>query len=239
MSDELVIECARCRVPKRRRACDADGGAAPRGCPTIHATETLAAATRVYEDEAVATFARLASCQEAAGYVREGGDVRPALTRLEEVCEFAKRAGFRRLGIAFCGGLLEEARVLDEILVGRGFEVASAVCKVGGVVKEDLGLADSEKVRPGTFETMCNPIAQAELLNRAGVELNILLGLCVGHDALFMRHATAPCTVLAVKDRVLGHNPLAALYTSGSYYRHLRSPEVAQTPPGTSRTSGG
>jgi len=29
--------------------------------------------------------------------------------------------------------------------------------------------------------------------------------------------------VLAVKDRVLGHNPLAALYTSGTYYNRLRN----------------
>jgi hypothetical protein len=27
--------------------------------------------------------------------------------------------------------------------------------------------------------------------------------------------------VMAVKDRVFGHNPLAALYLSGSYYRRL------------------
>jgi uncharacterized metal-binding protein len=115
--------------------------------------------------------------------------------------------------------------VLDEILTARGFEVASVVCKVGSVPKEDLGLLDGEKIRPGGFEAMCNPIAQAELLNRAGTELNLLLGLCVGHDALFIRHASAYTTVVAVKDRVLGHNPLAALYTSRSYYRHLRPVE--------------
>jgi uncharacterized metal-binding protein len=69
---------------------------------------------------------------------------------------------------------------------------------------------------------MCNPILQAQVLNSEQTELNILLGLCVGHDSLFLKYAEAPCTVLAVKDRVTGHNPLAALYTLDSYYRALK-----------------
>lgn len=45
-----------------------------------------------------------------------------------------------------------------------------------------------------------------------------MLGLCVGHDTLFMKYAKAPMTVLAVKDRVTGHNPLAAVYLAQGYY---------------------
>jgi hypothetical protein len=62
----------------------------------------------------------------------------------------------------------------------------------------------------GIMEPMCTPIAQAEVLNTEKVDLAILLGLCVGHDTLFLKYCHVPCTVLAVKDRVLGHNPLAA-----------------------------
>ena len=65
---------------------------------------------------------------------------------------------------------------------------------------------------------MCNPLGQARALDQAGTELNLLLGLCVGHDSLFMRHSVAPVTVLAAKDRVLGHNPLAAIYMADGYY---------------------
>ena len=71
------------------------------------------------------------------------------------------------------------------------------------------------------MDTMCNPILQALIVNDARTQLNVLLGLCVGHDSLFLRYAKAPATVLAVKDRVTGHNPLAAIYTSGSYYAWL------------------
>jgi len=65
---------------------------------------------------------------------------------------------------------------------------------------------------------MCNPIGQARRLEKAETQLNVMLGLCVGHDSLFLRHSHAPVTVLAVKDRVLGHNPLAAVYTADGYY---------------------
>jgi uncharacterized metal-binding protein len=68
---------------------------------------------------------------------------------------------------------------------------------------------------------MCNPITQAEILNTEKTEFNIMVGLCVGHDSLFLQHVKAPTTVLIVKDRVFGHNPAAALYLSGSYYKKL------------------
>jgi uncharacterized metal-binding protein len=234
MSDDRSITCARCDVPKGRRACDSVGGAAPRGCPTHEQGEGLAAAAAAYADPAIREFAAHASRQEADGYVDRDTAARAVLTRIEEVCRFADRAGFRRLGLAFCAGLLREAAVLDEILAAHGFDVVSVVCKVGAVPKEELGLGDADKIRPGGFESMCNPIAQAELLNRAGTQLNLMLGLCVGHDALFLRHAAAPCTVVAVKDRVLGHNPLAALYTSSSYYRRLLSGGTSPSTPARS-----
>jgi uncharacterized metal-binding protein len=68
---------------------------------------------------------------------------------------------------------------------------------------------------------MCNPVFQAKLLNQAATQFNILLGLCVGHDSLFFQYAQAPTTVLAVKDRVTGHNPLAAVYLADTYYKRL------------------
>ena len=62
---------------------------------------------------------------------------------------------------------------------------------------------------------------QAQLLNAQKTDLNVVVGLCVGHDSLFMKHSDAPVTTLITKDRVLGHNPAAALYTSNFYYKRL------------------
>ena len=134
---------------------------------------------------------------------------------------FARRIGVTHLGIATCAGLLREARLAQEIFEAQGFVVDAVCCKVGSIPKEEIGVADEEKIRPGQYEALCSPIGQAMLLNEAGTGLNVVIGLCVGHDSLFFMHSKAPATVLVVKDRVLGHNPVAALYTSHSYYHHL------------------
>ena len=112
---------------------------------------------------------------------------------------------------------------MGKILKARGFELVSVICKAGGTPKEFLGLNDKEKVYQDQWEPTCNPVYQAELLNRAGCDFNVLLGLCVGHDSLFFMNAKAPTTVLAVKDRVTGHNPLAAVYLSEGYYGFVKS----------------
>jgi uncharacterized metal-binding protein len=150
---------------------------------------------------------------EAAGYC--------VATRVEETMDFARRMGWHRLGIAHCVGLTVEAKAARDIFVAGGFEVFTVCCKLGSVDKEAVGVKDEEKLHPGQYESMCNPLAQAALLAQAGTEFNVVMGLCVGHDSLFFMHSKAPVTVLVVKDRVLGHNPVAALYTRHSYYRRL------------------
>jgi uncharacterized metal-binding protein len=100
----------------------------------------------------------------------------------------------------------------------------SVVCKVGAVPKEELGLKDEEKIFRGEHESMCNPVLQAMIVNDAETDFNILLGLCVGHDSMYFKYASAPTTVLAVKDRVAGHNPLACINTFGNYYSWLSEP---------------
>lgn len=143
------------------------------------------------------------------------------LTRVEEVLAFAGRFGAHKIGLATCVGLIEETRIFSKILKKNGFEPYSVLCKVGSVDKNRIGLDDDLKIRPGTFEGMCNPILQARLLNEWGAEMNVVIGLCVGHDALFYKHSEALVTTLIVKDRVLAHNPAAALYTSSSYYSRV------------------
>ena len=113
----------------------------------------------------------------------------------------------------------------------------SVCCKVGSVDKERLGVTDREKVRPGTFEPACNPVAQARILNEVGTDLNVVVGLCVGHDILFSRHSKAPVTTLVVKDRVTGHNPVAVLYGQPFYYRRLVKAKV-EVPGGGGTPSG-
>ena len=74
---------------------------------------------------------------------------------------------------------------------------------------------------------MCNPVLQAKLLNKAKTDLNVVVGLCVGHDSLFYKYSEALTTTAVTKDRVLGHNPVAALYTADSYYSKLKKSNIS------------
>jgi len=139
----------------------------------------------------------------------DGGD---DLNRVQETMDFARRMGASHLGISFCVGFREEAKVLARVLRANGFEVSSVCCKTGAVPKEKLGILEAQKVRPGEPEMICNPLAQAELLNRDGVQLALILGQCVGHDSATMSKLDAPAVCLVAKDRVLAHNTVAALY---------------------------
>lgn len=146
------------------------------------------------------------------------------LTRVEEIIEFAKRIGARKIGIATCAGLIEEAKIFAEILTAKGLEYYSVICKVGSVDKTEIGVLEEHKIRPGGHESMCNPILQARILNYHQTDLNVVVGLCAGHDSLFIKYSDALVTTLITKDRVTGHNPAAALYTAHSYYKRLLQP---------------
>ena len=188
----------------------------PRNCPCSE-KEEQEKIKKLYNEEENYKLAYNSALVEAEGYCKN--------TRLEEIMDFANKCNFKKLGVAFCVGLNKEAKILCSILKNNGFEVNSVVCKNGSIPKEFLNIKDSEKVSPGTYEPMCNPIGQAIFLNESKTELNIILGLCVGHDSLFIKHSNAPITVFAVKDRVLGHNPLAVIYQAEAYYKNKLFPQ--------------
>lgn len=219
--------CASCKTERPQKICSSKNGIATKGCPTVTAQEVLDSANKEYNDPDTGLFALQASRQEAACYAnREQRPyvMQPSKTRIIEICEFAERMDYDLLGLAFCIGLSKEAELVQEILKEHGFDVVSILCKAGRTPKETIGIQDHEKIYQGKDESMCNPIFQAKLLNAQKAQFNILLGLCVGHDSLFIKYANAPTTVLAVKDRVTGHNPLAAIYLSSSYYRKVHQP---------------
>jgi len=228
MIEDRYPRCARCPT----RVCENMGGKAgenppslekaPAFCPMKLMPEVITGALSEYDKPEVREFARLASIQEAECYERLPDGLRTKLPRIEELIQFARKCGYKRLGIAHCGGLFKEAGLLTDILENNGFEVVSIQCKMGAIPKERIGIGAEEKIAlPENWETMCNPIAQALTVNRTGVDMAIMLGLCIGHDTLFIKYCDVPLTVLAVKDRVFGHNPLAAIYLSETYYRRL------------------
>ncbi len=215
--------CAYC--PSKLRACR-QGDSDERGpafCPSKVDQDGIDLAAALYDDSELRRIAQVSGVVEGEGYCR--------WTRVEEICQFSKKMEFSKIGIATCISFVDLAKVLSGILESHGFEVASAACKNGGIPKEEIGLADEEKINPGGHESMCNPISQAQLLNRAGCEMNVVLGLCVGHDSLFFKHSDGLVTVLVTKDRVLAHNPIGGLHLADTYYSQLWGPEKPDKSP--------
>ncbi len=221
---DYIPTCASCPFKLTDRICRKPDGKYPKNCPTVLKEKLSKKSMELLNETGLFELAKQSAIQEGDGYTdkHKGYDfIRPIKPRIQEIWELAEKMGYKRIGLAFCIGVRKEAQVVEALFKKRGFEVASVCCKVGCVPKEDFGLRDDQKIVPGSFESICNPALQALVLNEVGTDLNILLGLCVGHDTIFLKFSEALCTVLAVKDRVLAHNPLAAIYQIDSYYRWM------------------
>jgi len=173
-------------------------------------TEIAEDAKEAYKDDAEVLKSLSVSARiESRYYMKKN--------RIEELILYANEMGYKKLGVAFCIGLEKEAEVICDIL-SQHFDVSSVCCKVCGIDKSDFEL---EQVQTFRKEAMCNPIGQAKIFNKEKTDLNVILGLCMGHDILFTKYSEAPVTTLAVKDRVLAHNPLGAIY-SGYHLKKLK-----------------
>jgi uncharacterized metal-binding protein len=205
----------------------------PGYCPSNQYGDVIDVAFAEYRgDDEDARLARVAARVEGLCYQPVPGSdaVNARWTRVEDTVALALLMGWKKIGIATCIGLLAETDALCAILTAQGLEPQSVCCKAGSIDKMELGLREEDKVRPGTFEPACNPIAQAEVCNRVGTDMNIIVGLCVGHDMLFTKHSKAPVTTLVCKDRVTGHNPAAVLYGQNFYYKRLQKQPVIKVP---------
>ena len=120
--------------------------------------------------------------------------------RVEEIKNFARKSGIKRVGIAYCVALKKEAQQLAEMLKDE-FEVFSVDCFIGRIPSNEL-------LNDGSRGIACNPAGQAKFLSDNHTELNIVLGLCMGHDIVFNQKSKSPVTTLVVKDREFNHNPV-------------------------------
>jgi len=203
-----------CSYCPRKGCFHGDLSQAPEFCPSLTRTRAI--------EEAKNRLAEPLNQRMAQDVARTWKDY-GKLTRVEETVLYARLRGYNKIGLAFCVGLSQEAELFTNLLFNEGFDVSSVCCMCGALRSEDIDLPERDKVLPDIRQPMCNPIGQAAILDGEGSELNIILGLCVGDDTLFIKHSKAPVTVLAVKDRVLAHNPLGALYTARHIYTRLNT----------------
>jgi uncharacterized metal-binding protein len=216
MSDTQNFTCANCTVGN----CASLGRSFPDFCPTakMGAEEIESSVAKYLENPADRKIALTVLKMES--------DYNRLVTRVEETLIFVKRMGYKKVGVATCLGLLSECNQFARAAKAYDVNLCGVACKIGAIDKTKMGLAEEDKIVPNAHESMCNPIKQAEYLNREKTDFNIIIGLCVGHDTLFIKHSKAPVTYLIVKDRVLCHNPVGALYTVNSFYNRLLNPEL-------------
>ncbi|MBN2165444.1 MAG: DUF1847 domain-containing protein [Marinilabiliaceae bacterium] len=112
--------------------------------------------------------------------------------RIEEILNFAREAKIKRIGIAHCITFNYEAEILKNYF-SKYFEVFTVDCKYGRITKKEIMGGNSERIA-------CNPAGQADYLNNKKTELNISVGLCVGHDMIFSKKSEAWVTNLFDKD---------------------------------------
>lgn len=207
MGEQIRRSCVDCAVTE----CERKTAKYPSFCMTSSLDEeVLKEAMACYEEPENKKAAIAAAQVEYEGYLKR--------TRVEEIVEFARKMEVKKIGIATCVGLIRESRTLAKILRSHGFEVVGVACKTGAVDKVSVGIP-KECEAIGCH--MCNPILQAKVLNHEKTDLNVVVGLCVGHDSLFYKYSEALTTTAVTKDRVTGHNPAAILYTAESYYKRL------------------
>jgi len=123
--------------------------------------------------------------------------------RVQEIKNFARKSGFKRIGIAYCVTFPKEAEAVKKFLSDE-FQVYSVDCKCGHITKQEMLGCEGKSI-------MCNPAGQAKYLEDNNTELNISMGLCVGHDMVFNQKSTSPVSTLVVKDRVSKHNPMESI----------------------------
>ena len=216
---EKSPKCTSCRI---FACCTSNVLNGPGNCPTKNKVPQIESAVKIYGEDWEAKEMIFASVNTMSKGAKKW-------TRVEDTIDFARQMGYKKLGIATCSGLLYEAGILAKMLEVNGFEVVSVCCKCGGISKESIGVTDTEQANAisqlGIGDPSCNPVGQALVLNDEATDFNLLVGLCVGHDTLFIKYSAAPSTTFMVKDRRLFHNPAGALYGVNSiYFRHLLSP---------------
>lgn len=211
---EKIHSCIDCGI----KACRGKGGEYPAFCPSQKLEPELLQQSLDILTGKEQTMA-LASCQNEF-------DSYNTRSRVEETMHLARLLGAKKLGLATCIGLLSEAKVLARVLRAQGWEVYAVCCKCGAQPKTALGTPQN----PLSSPNMCNPVLQALVLNREKTDLNIVFGLCAGHDSLFYKYAEGYSTTLVVKDRLLGHNPIQPLYQTEMYWKRLLEKDEFLTP---------
>ncbi len=171
----------------------------PKNCPTNEEKGLIDVALNEYKTNDVIN--RIMNFANSIP-IGDDGEFR---SRAEEIIELINRMGFKKVGIAFCYSMERKVKKFIKMFDGLDVELVPVCCKAGGLeIDRVVDIPKNNK----RFIASCNPIAQAEIMNKADTEINVVVGLCVGHDIVFNKYVNGYVTTLIAKDRKFNHNPI-------------------------------
>jgi len=127
-------------------------------------------------------------------------------SRLEELIDFCREVGYRRMEVICCHQQAAEGREMARIL-SRRFIVGAACCRICAAG----GAGRSGSAPPGAGEDLPTRRDFIEHLRQSVAELFVDAGLCATMEVLLNRYSPVPATTLAVRDPRTAHDPLGML----------------------------
>lgn len=123
--------------------------------------------------------------------------------RLVLIRDLALGLKYKKIGLANCVMFNRETKAIEQYL-GKDFTVHKVHCKYGRLTRNEL-------FKNGDSSIICNPAGQANFLNSNETDMNISIGLCVGHDMVFSSQSKAPVTTIFTKDFTNNNDPAVAV----------------------------
>jgi uncharacterized metal-binding protein len=193
---DLIYSCSICES----KPCIKGGNNFPKQCPTVLQSKIAIESKDIYiENKIINNIMKISDTLPR-------NEIKEYRSRFDEIILFIKEMRINKLGVAFCTGLSDEAGKFIELFKNEEIKIIPVCCRVGAVDKNEIGIKKSDH-----FISTCNPITQAEILNSEKTDLNIVIGLCVGHDVIFNKYIKGLTTTLIVKDRKYNNCPVKAL----------------------------
>jgi uncharacterized metal-binding protein len=127
------------------------------------------------------------------------------LSRLDEIIEFIKTIGYKKIGLAYCYGMEKEAIKIKAYFKSKKINLTTISCTIGGIAQDEVNTQSC------IHNVSCNPLGQAEQLNNENIDFVIIMGICLGHDILLQKNLKMDFTTFVVKDRLNNNNPLIGI----------------------------
>jgi uncharacterized metal-binding protein len=124
----------------------------PEYCQANNYLDQLKVATQEYNKPVISDLYKAASI---VGQHNNG-----MTPRIKKAVLLSKELKLERIGFAACTSMESEMSIIENLFAKEGFQVFTVSCQIGRVNAESRGVPEVK----GCVRSMCNPIAQANIL---------------------------------------------------------------------------